>query len=89
MFGHRCVTRGHRKVGGSWTRYTVYDNRTDELVILDGTARECARAMKLTLGSFQSAVTHARTGKVKRWHIERCFSDEMDPELLPGNGEEV
>ncbi len=50
--------------------YTIYNNKTDMPVIIDGTARECAKAMGMTLSSFRSAVTHAKTGKVKKWHIE-------------------
>lgn len=73
MFDHtKCggKNRGIRKVDRGFHRYTVYDNRTDDLVILDGTAEECARLMKITVPSFYSAVTRARNGKVKRWHIE-------------------
>jgi hypothetical protein len=39
-------------------------------VIIDGTAKECAKAMKMTLSSFYSAVTHSRTAKIKKWYIE-------------------
>ncbi|MBO7240216.1 MAG: hypothetical protein J6V23_07020 [Bacteroidaceae bacterium] len=39
-------------------------------VIIDGTAEECAEAMGITLKSFYSAVTHAKTGKIKKWYIE-------------------
>ena len=69
--------RGIRKVDRGFLRYTVYDNRTDELVILDGTAEQCARAMGLTAGSFYSAVTRARNGKVKRWHIETVPAETL------------
>ena len=50
--------------------YTIYNNKTDMPVIIDGTAEECAKSMKITLASFYSAVTHARTGKIKKWYIE-------------------
>lgn len=50
--------------------YTVYDNKTDMPVIIDGTAKKCAKAMGMALSSFYSAVTHSKTGKIKRWYIE-------------------
>ncbi len=58
------------------SRYTVYDNRTDALVIVDGTSRQAAAAMGLTLGSFYSAVTRARQGKRRRWHIKTTKEGE-------------
>ena len=50
--------------------YTVYNNKTDMPIIIDGTAEECAKAMGMTLSSFYSAVTHSRTAKIKKWYIE-------------------
>mgnify|MGYP003445384615 CR=1 FL=1 len=55
--------------------YTVYDNRTDLPVIIDGDAKAAAAAMGLKLGCFYAAVVNARTGRVKRWHIEKRFLD--------------
>lgn len=49
--------------------YTVYDNRTDELVILDGTAQECARALGITDNSWRISVTRSRQGTLKKWYI--------------------
>ena len=60
--GRRCVPH---------VRYTVWDNRTDELVILDGTARECAEAMKVKISTFYSLVTWTESGRNKKWHIEK------------------
>lgn len=59
----------------SFCVYTVYDNRTDLPIIIDGEARECAEAMGMTLASFYSAVVHAKSGKIKRWHIEKKYLD--------------
>ena len=59
----------------SYIVYSVWDNRTDRLVILDGEARECAKAMHLSFPSFYSAVTKARNGTVKRWTIESRYLD--------------
>lgn len=80
MFDHsKCGghNRGHRKVDRGFLRYTVYDNRTDELVILDGTAEQCARLMKMTVPSFYSAVTRAQNGKIKRWSIESVPAETL------------
>lgn len=80
MFDHtKCGghNRGTQKVDRSFLLCTVYDNRTDELVILDGTAEQCARAMGVTVGSFYSAVTRAKTGKIKRWHIESVPAETL------------
>lgn len=50
--------------------YTVYDNKTDMPVIVDGTARECAEAMKLkSLNSFYAAYNNHKKGKAKKWTI--------------------
>ena len=56
---------------GNYTKlYTVYDNRTDELIILDGNAREAAAAMGVTFSSFYTIVTRTRKGILKKWAIE-------------------
>ena len=58
--------------------YTVYDNRTDMPVIVDGRAKECAKVMGMTLKSFYPAVTRSNKKYVKRWYIESRYynSDE-------------
>lgn len=54
-----------------WKRlYTVYDNKTDFPVVVDGTSEECARAMGIAFRTFQSYVSLAKKGKQpKRWEI--------------------
>ena len=59
--------------------YTVYDNRTDLPVIVDGTSREAAKAMGIGYGSFHPAVTRFRNGTSKRWHIEVRDAAEVEP----------
>lgn len=49
--------------------YTVYDNKTDELVILDGTSTECAKAMGVTINTFYSYLCKSKKGII-RWYIE-------------------
>lgn len=60
--------------------YTVWNNKTDELVILDGTADECCKAMGISKYSFNSLVTRARQGKNKKWIIETRKIEEEERE---------
>ena len=46
--------------------YTVYDNKTDFPVIVDGTSEECARAMGITLNTFYKLISYKKTDK---WYI--------------------
>lgn len=51
--------------------YTVYDNKTDLPVIVDGTADEAAKVMGIKRASFFSAVSRCRSGeRCTRWYIE-------------------
>jgi hypothetical protein len=59
----------------SYIVYSVWNNETDELIIVDGEARECAKAMGLAFSSFYSAVSKARSGKVKKWTIKERYLD--------------
>ena len=52
------------------TLYTVYDNRTDMPVIIDGTAEEAARAMGIVPASFRGIVSRTWSGYNKRWYVE-------------------
>lgn len=50
--------------------YTVYNNKTDLPVIVDGTAAECAAAMGLkNIGIFFNTVARVRSGYLKKWTI--------------------
>lgn len=51
------------------SRYTVYDNRTDMPIIVDGTATECAKVMGIAAMSFHSTRYKCDRGEVKRWFI--------------------
>ena len=54
--------------------YTVYDRRTDFPLIIGGTARECAAAMKISLGSFHTIYTKFKNGNkraTRKWEIFR------------------
>ena len=51
-------------------RYSVWDNRNDQLVLLDGTAEKCADAMGVTVSSFRTIATKCKQGDERRWHVE-------------------
>lgn len=60
-----------RKPGTHFTYYTVYDNRTDELVCLDATAEEAAKAMGISIKTFYPIVANTLAGRASKWHIEK------------------
>ncbi len=74
------VNRGHRTVSGSrcFSRYSVYDNRTDDPIIIDGTADQCAKALKRSVNSFYCMVGRVRKGKNKRYTVLQRMADEED-----------
>jgi hypothetical protein len=59
-----------RTKGSVGKLYTIYNNKTDMPVIIDGTAEESAKAMKMTLATFYPTVTRAKTGENKKWYVE-------------------
>lgn len=67
----------HKK--GKHTRrfivYSVWDNRTDELIILDGEAPACAKAMGISFKSFYSTMNRVKHGEIKKWTIESRYLD--------------
>lgn len=61
--------------------YTVYNRRTDFPVIIGGTARECAAAMKISLGSFHTIYTKLKNRNKKatrKWEIFRDGPEDME-----------
>lgn len=59
-------------------KYTVYDNKTDFPVIVEGTSAECAKAMGIKINSFHSTVTRARNGENKRWTILKVDEEDQN-----------
>ena len=51
--------------------YSVWNNFTDEVIIIDGTAEQCAKAMGIKLESFYTASMKASRGKNLKWTIEK------------------
>lgn len=59
----------------SFIVYTVYNNKTDRPVIIDGEARDCAKAMGISLSTFYSTVTRTRSGLLQKWNIKSRYLD--------------
>jgi hypothetical protein len=51
--------------------YSVWNNKTDEVIIIDGTAEQCAKAMGIKVESFYTASMKASRGKNLKWTIEK------------------
>ena len=51
--------------------FSVWNNFTDEVVIIDGNYIECANAMGVSVKSFYTLVSKASRGKMKKWTIEK------------------
>ena len=52
--------------------YSIWDNITDNLIILDGSAGKCAEALGLkTAKNFYDMYGRFKRGKLKKYHIER------------------
>lgn len=51
---------------GPYKHYSVYDRRTDEPVVIYGTAQECMEILGVTLNTFYIYVTRTRKGFGKR-----------------------
>ena len=50
-------------------KYTVYDNHTDQPVIVCGTANECASAMGVSVKTFYAYLSPTGIAREKRWEI--------------------
>lgn len=58
--------------------YTVYNNKTDKVVIVDGTRKECLSAMRIKPDSFHHYLWFNHIGKKCKWTII-----ETETELPP------
>jgi hypothetical protein len=59
-------------------KYTVYDNKTDFPVIVDGTARECAKIMGITYRTFLCLNAPSHRSKRRRWTILKSVGEVDD-----------
>ena len=57
-----------------WVRYTVYDNKTDLPIIVDGTAVECAGVLNRSEASFRTMVTRTEQGKTADGRLSKVPS---------------
>lgn len=68
---------GHKTNSGerNFCTYTVYDERSDMPIIVEGTAKECAKAMGIKLCTFYSNISKEEKGIVRRWKILKSYTD--------------
>lgn len=59
-------------------RYSVYDRRTEQPLIINGTAAECAKRLGMGLESFWVLVSRAHTGRGWQSKKYEIFDDEED-----------
>lgn len=59
-------------------KYTVYNNKTDFPVIIDGTFRECAAAMGISVSSFDKTLYRCRHGQCKKWYMEETTGEDLE-----------
>lgn len=57
--------------------FSVWNNYTDEVVIIDGNNVECAKAMGISVKSFYPLLTRVKQGKVQKWTIEKKVLREV------------
>lgn len=63
-------------------RYSVYRRQTDEPLMINGTADECANAMGITRNSFYKYMVRTEYGTTGRKY--EIFVDDPDEELEDG-----
>ena len=51
--------------------YSIWNNKTDELIILDGTSKECAKAMGMSDTCFRSTLSKVSNGRIKKWTVKQ------------------
>ena len=56
--------------------YTVYDNKTDEIVCFELLADEAAKTIGMTANTFRSTCVRTEKGINKRWTIVRRRLEE-------------
>ena len=55
--------------------YSVWRNSDDTLLILDGTADECAKVMEVSRTTFYKIITYG--GANKSWTVTKCSIAEI------------
>ena len=83
MRNQKSQNKGHQKaeIGRNFCRYSVYENKTDRPIIIDGTADQCAAVLHRSRNSFYCLVNRVRKGRVKKYAILRRYEDEEESEV--------
>ena len=71
---------GHRKAadGRNFKRYCVWNKKTETLIAACATAKECAKAMNVSLSYFHAIPYFQSIGRCRKWDIESYFEDDPD-----------
>lgn len=64
--------------------YTVYDRRTDEIMITSGTVKECSKKLNITVSSFYTIVTRFNSGHSTRWGVIKVGEKSGMPNKTSG-----
>lgn len=71
------VNGGHKAdANRRFTRYDIWDNRTDRVIGIGLTAVEAAELLGVKVHTIYNYVARLNRGELRRWHIERYFQDE-------------
>lgn len=54
----------------NYTLYSIWNNKNDEVIIIDGTAKECAYALGTSEETFRSIAIKVKQGVIKKWTIQ-------------------
>ncbi len=69
---------GHKKSkdGRNFKRYCVWNKKTGALVAAAATAKECSKAMGVSVQYFHSIPYFQSLGRCRKWDIESYFEDD-------------
>ena len=70
----RLEKPGHKADKKHTVLYTIWDNRTDQLIAVDLPEKDCLAIMKIGHAGFMAALRRDQ----KRWKIEKRFADEIE-----------
>ena len=81
--GYVPANKGHTAgEKGAYIRYSVYDNRTDMPIIIDGTAAECAKALNRSKNCFYCMVNRVSKGTNKRYSVMKRMLDAPEEDEI-------
>jgi hypothetical protein len=65
-------------------RYSVYDRRTDQPIVIHGTAHHCAAVLGVRLKTFYVYISRARKGRPGAPQKYEIFTDDEDEDDVDG-----